>query len=74
MIKEIKVINYSYKNNEKQLLIPKKASANGTLDPCKTPPCCYLQLQFQFQCNAVDKHLLKMSQRLIYLYLTTQPC
>ena len=47
IIREIKVINYSYKNNYKQLLISKRASANGTLDPCKAPPCCYLQLQFQ---------------------------
>ena len=29
----------------------KGASANGTLDPCKAPPCCYLQVSLI--CNAV---------------------
>ena len=38
-IKEIKVINYRYE----------RSIANGTLDPCKAPPCCYLQLQLQLQ-------------------------
>ena len=33
------------KNNfKKQLRSPKRTSANGTLDPCKTPPCCYLKI------------------------------
>ena len=35
---------------KKQFLIPKGASANGTLDPCKALPCCYLQLQSHLQC------------------------
>ena len=32
------------------MLIPKRASANETLDPCKAPPRWYLQLQLQLQC------------------------
>ena len=33
-----------------QPVISKRASENGIPDQCKVPPCCYLQLQFQFQC------------------------